>query len=132
MVIFRLLDHLSHHFIKMQYFSSCGIYTWFLIMDVSLLVQHQKLHFLFGFFFFFFPFKSVRFKCACCRMLSKWYNSMVALNLISQGNQNISFKNLTFSSGSVKSCTLPFICCELGQSSCCCAWGILNHLCTLS
>lgn len=50
-------------------------------MDVSLLVQHQKLHFLLGFFF---PFKSVRFKCACYWMLSKWYNSVVALNLIIQ------------------------------------------------
>lgn len=67
---FKLLAQILHIHLLKFYFSFGGIYSWFLNMDVSLLIQHQN----FTFCFDSCSTKSVRFKCVCYSILYNWYN----------------------------------------------------------
>lgn len=73
-----MTNHLSSINLLKFYFCFCGVYIWFL--HVNVLTQCQN----FTFYFDFFSPKVVRFKCACCIILYNWYSSLVVLNLIIQ------------------------------------------------
>lgn len=48
---FKLVDQILNISLLKFYFSFYGIYTWFLNVDVSLLIQHQNFTFCFDFLF---------------------------------------------------------------------------------